>query len=136
MEDAMKSKTTMASWVVAAVLACGVVQADDSGPVAAGRVVHDCRLRRLHLKATRRRGDLVLRVTHLGFDGRILAPRLCPDNREPTWTIPEGSEYAFEGETGHVLTIKNAVRGDLYPVSVATTQWPDKEFIVEKVFRF
>lgn len=89
-------------------------------------VVHDCRIKVLDIVAHKKGDALILKAVYLGFDGRPLSPRRCPDQMGPSFgfTPPEGAELLFSSldEYGYVLRVEGVVPGTVYDVSVSTCQ--------------
>ena len=96
---------------------------------------HDCRIASINIKGSRQGDTLILRAIYRGFDGAPLSQRLCPDQNVPTWGT-DNRDVIFLEPNGYKVQIEALNPGELIFVSLSTLQNPDKEFYVEKRFRF
>lgn len=95
--------------------------------------VHDCRIAKLNITATRSEAGLTLTAHFLAYDGKELLQKRCPDQNGPTWGTDRPVELL--DADGYVVRIHGDA-GEVVAVSVATVQRPDKSFYREKRFRF
>lgn len=112
-------------------------------PAAAGEppVVHDCRIARIDLKATRNtaQGRLTIRGLILARDGAPLNQRDCPDMVGLTWYVYDGRDVTLE-PSGFIVRVEGLQPGDLVKIGIGTSQrmnGPDPVlFARDKTFRF
>ena len=95
---------------------------------------HDCRIKRIDLKAYRKADTLTIKALYYAYDGTTLNPRLCPDQNGPTWSFSENVEndkLEFNPD-GYSVTIPELQPWTIVAAYIATIQRPDSSFTALK----